>query len=67
MPIDCFDDASAHLPLSISKLPNGLQFDGQTLSGRIIEGVVHHSIFVYNNETSYQIILNGMKLKIVNI
>ena len=59
-PIDCLDDSSVHLPLSIQNIPRGLSFDGKTLSGKIIETTCNHFVFVYNNETSCQIIVNGI-------
>lgn len=59
-PIECLDDSSVHLPLSIYNLPYGLQFDGKTISGKIIDSVVHHIMIVFNNETSYQIQVNSI-------
>ena len=58
-PIDCLDDSSIHLPLRIQNMPRGLSFDGKTLSGKIIVPAYNHFVFVYNNETSCQINVNG--------
>ena len=59
-PIECVDDATVHLDLGIRNLPYGFHFDGRILSGKIINTVVNHYIFVFNNETSVQISINGM-------
>lgn len=55
------DDKSPHLPLEATNLPLGLAFDGKTLSGTSIFVISNHPIYIYNNETSIVILMNGRK------
>ena len=58
--IECLDSNSPHLPLDVANLPTGLEFDGRYLSGSCGFVVTKHPIFVYNNDSSLLIRMDGM-------
>ena len=58
--VECLDSNAPHLPLEATNLLMGLDFDGRYLSGSCGFVVTKHPIFVYNNNSSLIITVDGI-------
>ena len=61
-PIECIDDNTPHLNISVAYLPDGLSFDGRIVSGTVLERLYNHHIVVYNNDSSVLITVYSRSL-----